>query len=463
MASDPARETFGAPFEAGPAVVVAGPPADGNIIPTRVRHLVLASACLLAIITYLLRVGFSAVSTDIRNDLGLTQSHLGYLNAAFMIAYGIFEVPWGALGDRFGVRGPLVWVALGGSLSTAAVALVGFLPSGAALALGALILMRALFGAFQAGTFPLVSRMIADWVPTTERGSAQGYIWMSSRLGGSLAPLVLKPLLLRMGSWQAPLLTVATAGFAWAISFWPWFRNRPEQSRLVNEAEVQLIRRGGLAEPPAHHRAPWGKMLRSRSVWALCLMYGGLGYSGNFFLFFLNDYLVTQRGLGPNQVKWLSALPFVFGIAACLIGGKCSDSLIRRAGGDRRWGRRVVGMFGLTLAAFSILATLWADHVLVLGAFLCLTFFANDLSMAPAWAAAADIGERHAGALGGFMNMTASFTGALGMILIGLLLDAGWERLPFWLFFLSYLAGALAWLAVDTTRPLTDAGPPSTS
>ena len=62
-----------------------------------------------------------------------------------------------------------------------------------------LVLLRFLFGAFQAGTFPSISRMMADWMPTTERGSAQGTIWMSSRMGGALAPLALGLALRRHG------------------------------------------------------------------------------------------------------------------------------------------------------------------------------------------------------------------------------------------------------------------------
>ncbi|MFO0907933.1 MAG: hypothetical protein U0794_06155 [Isosphaeraceae bacterium] len=55
----------------------------------------------------------------------------------------------------------------------------------------------------------------------------------------------------------------------------------------------------------------------------------------------------------------------------------------------------------------------------VLGA----AFFGNDLAMGPAWAAAADIGERSAGTLGGTMNMVGSITAALGAVLAGHLLD----------------------------------------
>jgi sugar phosphate permease len=433
--------------------LVPTPPAAADERPTSVRHAVLGAACLLAILTYLLRVGFNSVSTEMRTDLGLGQDHWGYLSAAFMVAYGLFEVPWGHLGDRLGVRGPLVWVVLGGSATTAAVALVTFLPPGIGTVLTALLVLRFLFGLFQAGTFPLISRMMADWIPTAERGQAQGLVWMSSRMGGSLAPLLLIPLFQGLGSWQVPLVLVAGLGLVWAAGFWPLYRGHPEETPRVNAAELAIIAAGRGARPAAHGATPWRRMLRSRSVWCLCLMYGGLGFSGNFFLFFLPDYLKTQRGLPPGQAKWLSALPFVFGVFACLAGGALSDWIIRRTG-NRRWSRRPVGMAGLALAAVGILATTQVRDVWWLGLLLCITFFGNDLSMGPAWAAATDKGGRYAGTLSGLMNMTASFTGAAAMAIVGQLLKDGYNDLPFVLFAVSYAIGALAWLGVDVTHTL---------
>lgn len=426
--------------------------------PTRQRYVVLASACALALVTYLLRVGFSAVGTELRTDLGLSQDHLGSLMAAFMIAYGIFEVPWGLAGDRFGVRGPLSLVALGGALTTGLLAIAALLP-GVTWIFAALLLLRGLFGAFQAGTFPLVSRMITDWMPTTERGSAQGFIWMSSRFGGSIAPLMLIPLFQLLNSWKSPLVIAAVIAGSWALFFFPWFRNQPEDSQRVNAAERELITSGRASRSAGHGATPWGRMLRSRSVWALCIMYGGLGYTGNFFLTLLKDYLTTQRALPLDTVKWLTALPYVCGVVACLAGGWLSDVIIRRTG-RRNLGRRAVGIFGLLMGAVAILATVWVENVYLLGLLLCITFTGNDLSMGPAWAAAADKGERHSGTLSGLMNMVASFSGAVMSKLTGAMLSADYQTLPFVVFFLAYGVGALAWLFVDVTETLGDHEPP---
>jgi sugar phosphate permease len=424
--------------------------------PTRVRYLVLTSACALAVITYIHRVGFATASARFKTPLGLTETHIGWVMAAFMIGYGIFEMPWGLLADRLGVRNVLAAIILGGSALTAGVALVGLLPGQIGLIIAVLLLLRFAFGAFQAGTFPAISRAMADWMPTTERGKAQGAVWMSSRLGGFLAPLVVVWLFgAARGDWKTPLVIVAALGFLWFAAVWPWLRNRPEEMAWVNRGERKLIEAGRTARAAhGHGEVPWGRMLRSPNVWALCGMYGFLGFSGNFYLTLLPTYLEVHRHLDPKTASWLTSLPFGFGVAGCFLGGWLSDAVIRRWG--KRLGRRIVGAIGLTLAGLSIVAVPWVDGVVPLGFLLILTFFGNDLAMAPAWAAAADIGERYTGVLSGAMNMMASFMAAIEAILLGRLLHADNVVAPFLILAASYALGTLCWIGVDVRKTLAE-------
>jgi sugar phosphate permease len=427
--------------------------ADGPARPTWVRYQVLAAACTLAVITYIHRVGFATASAEFKTSLGLSDHQLGYLMAAFMVSYGLFEIPWGFLGDRLGVRTILAAIILGGSVLTGCLALVVFLPANLVVEFAFLLALRFLFGAFQAGTFPSISRTMADWMPATERGSAQGAIWMSSRLGGALAPLVLVGLIALLGNWKAPLVLVSGLGLVWCALFWPWFRNRPEEMAQVNSSELKLIEAGrAVSSSHGHGSVPWAKMIRSRSAWALFLMYGFLGFSGNFYLTLLPTYLKNHRQLDTNLAGWLTSLPFAFGVIACLTGGSLSDAIIRHWG--KGWGRRLVGMTGLAAAGLAILAVPWVNDTRALGALLVIAFFGNDLAMAPAWAAAADIGERHTGVLSGAMNMTASFMAAVEAIWLGRLLNAENVVLPFVLLASSYALGTLAWLGVDVRETL---------
>lgn len=433
---------------------VGGPGAPR---PTFVRFQVLFAACSLAIVTYIHRVGFATASKEFQKPLGFDDQQMGYVFAAFMLAYGLFEVPWGVLGDRLGVRSLLAIIAIGGSALTAAIAMVVWLPSDVTRPLIFVFVVRFLFGMFQAGTFPAISRMMADWMPVTERGLAQGFIWTSSRLGGTLAPVLLVPLFVRIGNWRTPLVILAVLGAVWTILFWPWFRNRPEEKPGVNEAERKLILAGRAPRVHAAHGPfPWKALLGSSNVWALCLMYGFLGYSGNFFLTLLPSYLGKYRGLSSADTGTLTSIPFACGIVACLVGGVLSDQIIKRTA-SQRWGRRIVGFTGLTIAAAGILSTIWVQQTWLLAALLGVTFFGNDLAMGPAWAAAADIGERHAGTLGGTMNMLASLTAAVAMVLTGRLFKYEYLTLPFVIFAASYALGALCWLRVDVTKTMTQA------
>ena len=94
--------------------------------------------------------------------------------SAFLVAYGCFQVPGGLLGDRLGGRHVLTVLVLVWSLLTAAVALAVLLPTIAVLPFVFLLVNRFLFGMFQAGGFPTLGRVVADWMPVTERGVRRG-------------------------------------------------------------------------------------------------------------------------------------------------------------------------------------------------------------------------------------------------------------------------------------------------
>jgi MFS family permease len=435
-------------------------PHVADVIPVRatwVRYLVLGFLCVLAVVTYVQRLGYSSGVPAIQQSLGLNQEQMGYLAAAFLVSYGIFQIPGGLLGDWFGARHVLTILVLGWSFLTGAIALTVLLPPVIAVQLTYLLLVRFLFGALQAGGFPVVGRIVADWMPVAERGFAQGAIWTLSRLGGALIPFLLYGLFWVCGNWPLPFVLIGGLGVFWAGAFWPWFRNRPEQMSQVNQAELALITSG---RPAAKGTLRGGLRIRwdsGPSIACLCLMYGCTGFAGNFFTSgMLQLYLKNHRTLNDMAIAWITALPLAAGAVACIAGGATSDWIIRRTG-NRQWGRRAVGLLGLALAGITLLSAQWVSEIWLLGLLLTLTFFGNDLTMGPAWASCADIGERFAGTLSGAMNMVGAFAGATGMWLAGRLLDQQRVELMFTLFAGSYVLGSLCWLGVDARKRLAEA------
>jgi sugar phosphate permease len=433
----------------------------GVVRPTRVRYQVLAAACSLAVLTYVLRQGFVGGTPYIKEALGLHDEQVGYLAAVWLLAYGAFQVPGGLLGDWFGGRHLLTLLVLGWSLLTASVALTVFLPAGGWWPFAFLLVLRFLFGALQAGGFPALARVLADWMPMRQRGFAQGLVWTFSRLGGALAPPLYLWLFRACGGWAPPFWLLACLGLLWCAGFWPWFRNRPGEMKQVNDAERELIESGRpLALTPAGP-LPWSQFLGSLNVWALCLMYGFVGFSGNFITSLLPVYLRDHRGLTGEATAWLSGLPLACGVVSCVLGGVQSDWLIRRLG-NRTWGRRLVGVVSLALAGIAVLFVPWVEEVWLLAALFSAMFFFNDANMGPAWASCADVGERYAGTLSGAMNMAGSVLGAAGMAFAGYCFKRDWDVPVFVVFACSYGLASLCWLAVDVTKPLVPKDQPVT-
>src|SRR5947208_3582927 len=126
------------------------PHAAGQRGATRVRYRVLAVGCSLALLAYIQRQSFVRGMPELGADLGLNKVHMGYLAAAFLVAYGIFQVPCGLIGDRLGARHLLTLLVLGWSVVTGLTAVTGLLPAEGVWAFTLLLCLRFLFGALQA-------------------------------------------------------------------------------------------------------------------------------------------------------------------------------------------------------------------------------------------------------------------------------------------------------------------------
>ena len=153
--------------------------AEAPARPSRTRHFVLGLLVLLYGLTYLDRVCISAAAPALQEEFGFDESVKGLIFSAFNLSYALFQIPTGWLAGRIGAKRVLSILVAWWSLFTAA--------TGAAWNAVSLIVIRFLFGMGEAGDFPTASRAMARWMPTRERGFAQGITHTGSRLAGSVA------------------------------------------------------------------------------------------------------------------------------------------------------------------------------------------------------------------------------------------------------------------------------------
>jgi ACS family glucarate transporter-like MFS transporter len=151
--------------------------------PTNARHVVTAFAVTLAVITYVDRVAIAVAAPFITQDLGLSRTQMGWALFAFGWAYALFEIPGGWLGDRIGSRRVLMRIVIWWSAFTAA--------TGWAWSAISLVVIRALFGAGEAGAFPNLTRILTTWLPVKERERAQATLWLATRVSGAFTPVII--------------------------------------------------------------------------------------------------------------------------------------------------------------------------------------------------------------------------------------------------------------------------------
>jgi ACS family glucarate transporter-like MFS transporter len=395
---------------------------------TRVRYQVLVLACLLAALTYLDRACFGVAVPLVVAELGLTsEADLRWAHLAFALAYGLFEIPTGWWGDRYGPRRVLIRIVLWWSFFTALTGLVGWRVAGVTFGgLTLLVVVRFLFGAGEAGAFPNLARALQNWFPPEARARAQGCVWMSARLMGGLTPLVWTVLVAGTAytepvvSWRGAFVLFGGLGLLWCLAFAWRFRNQPAEHPDVNPAERELIAAGRDATPATHEPVPWARVLFQRNLVCLYLMYFGITYGWYFNMTYLSACLETRYGVDPRSLVGaaMKGGPLWLGAAGCLLGGWWTDRLLRR-GMSLRWSRRLPGLVGLILCAGCYLAAAGMPDAWSFALAISLAAFCNDLVIGGAWATAQDVGGRHTAVVAGVLNTAASAGAAVAGWLSG--------------------------------------------
>lgn len=412
--------------------------------PTRTRYWVIVFAVALAIIQYIDRVCISQAAPLISRDLNLSDEQMGWVFSAFTLAYALFEIPAGYLGDRIGPRRVLLRIVLWWSFFTVA---TGWMRS-----LWSLIATRFLFGAGEAGCFPNLTKAFNRWLPPPERSRAQGVMWMSARLGGAFTPLLVYACLQHV-SWRTAFLWFGLLGLAWAVAFFWWYRDDPHTHPHVNAAEAALLPTE--SADVTRFKIPWHTMFTSRTVWCLCGQYFACSYSFYFFITWFPTYLLKQHGFDMKQSAWLAGTPLMVGALGSLCAGWAAPLLSRRLGDVGR-ARRYLGAAGCVGAVGLLIGTAHFQQPYLAVSAIALVAFCNDVQMPGAWTACMDVGGKAVGTLSGTMNMMGNLGGFLSPIVCGYLVQhTGNWRLVFYVTAAMYFFGIFCWLAMDPVTPLT--------
>lgn len=411
--------------------------------PTNARGVVVLFAVSLAVLQYIDRVAISQAAPLVMKDLALSKEQMSWVFSAFTLAYALFEIPGGYLGDRIGPRRVLLRIVLWWSFFTAA--------TGWAVNHASLVAARFLFGAGEAGCFPNLTKAMKRWLPIQERSRAQGIMWTSARWGGAVTPLIVYACLLVM-TWRQAFMVFGALGVAWAVVFAWWYRDDPRTHPHVNSAEAAILPVAN-ASDTQHDPIPWRRMLTSITVWCLCGQYAALSYAWYFFVTWFPTYLLEERGFDLGQSALLAGTPLLLGGCGSLLAGWITPVL------SRKWGvgptRRFLGMAGMTGAAVCLVASTAVANPYMAVVLIALVSFSMDLTMPGSWTTCMDIGGHATATLGGAMNMMGNLGGFLSPIVLGMIVSqTGNWTMTFYVTSVVCLSGAIMWFFIDPITPL---------
>ncbi|MGH9652179.1 MAG: MFS transporter, partial [Bryobacteraceae bacterium] len=312
----------------------------------------------LSSVAFLDRVNISIAGSSIAAEYHFSNVQLGYVFSSFLVGYAIFQTPGGRLADKVGPRRVIAIAVLWWAVFTALTASV---PLGIAGALGLFLAIRFALGAGEAIIYPASNHFVANWIPTHERGIANGWIFAGVGLGAGVTPPLITFIMLHHG-WRTSFWVSAVIGIVAGAIWFLIARDKPRQHPWVGASEMRKIESGltvkgassafGNSKPEA--RVSWGRILKSKEVLAVTLSYFTYGYAAWIFFSWFFIYLDKVRGLDLKSSSQYAMLPFLAMAVGSPLGGFISDAITRRF--NKRAGRCVFSFAVMIIAAIFIAA-----------------------------------------------------------------------------------------------------------
>jgi len=430
------------------------PTATSPVKPSHTRYWVVVFAITLAILSYIDRVALSQSAPRVQRELNLSDQEMGLIFSAFALAYALFEIPGGFMGDWLGPKKVLIRIVLWWSVFTAGRGLVWNFWS--------MWIGQAMFGAGEAGCFPNLTKMFSVWLPKHERVRMQGFMWMFARWGGAFTPLLVLAVfgmvesfgVSSATSWRYAFMVFGAMGLVWIGAFALWFRDDPAKHPGVNAGELALLQNvRGLGG--GHSDVPWGKMIRSGSIWLLWAQYFCCSFGWYFFITFQPKYLQEFRHMTEMESASFGSMPLLAGGLGSLFAGLIATKLAAWTGSVSR-GRKILSVSGFAGAAISWFMVTQAESAAVAVTFMALASFSNDLNMPSAWGTCMDIGGKYAGTVSGAMNMMGNLAGFAMPAMGGYLLQHTNKDYNLLIYIMAgvYAVGAFIWPFIDPVTPL---------
>jgi ACS family tartrate transporter-like MFS transporter len=279
---------------------------------------------LLYFVAYIDRVNIGFAALEMRGDLGLTASMLGFGAGIFFWGYFLFEVPSNIILHKVGAR---LWIAR-------VMVTWGIISGGMAFVQGptSFYVMRFLLGAAEAGFFPGIILYLSYWFPARHRASVTALFMaaapISTALGSPLSAALLEmDGMMGMHGWQWMFLLEAAPAVVLGFVVFFYMTDKPEKAAWLKDDErAWLVNAMNAENAGKKHGAGHGILsgLANPRVLALATIYFGTS-AGLYTLGIWAPQIIKQLGVSSMTVGFLNAIPPVVSVVAMILWSRHSD------------------------------------------------------------------------------------------------------------------------------------------
>ncbi len=291
--------------------------ASGNY-----RYFVLATLTMSMTLNIADRLILSILLEDIKHDFALSDTQIGLITGlAFTALYITFSIPIAWLADRTN-RAKIIAASIAvWSLMTAL--------CGAATGFWTLFFARMGVGIGESGSGPAASSLLTDYFKERELGRAMGFYFLGSTVG-TAAGLMVGGYLAHLLGWRMAFLMLGVPGIFFALFVFLTLREPQGSGKRAPPPPAGSFA-GGFKIWFAAIRALMANRLYVMGTFAFaCMIVTGYGFATWLAAIMLRNFAVSTADVG----FYLGLAFLLGGIPGPILGGYCTDFLIRR---DPRW------------------------------------------------------------------------------------------------------------------------------
>lgn len=374
-------------------------------------------------IQYIDRGNIATAAPLIQRDLKINAAEIGLLISAFYWTYTPSQLLMGWLTHRLNAYRTLALGLTLWSLATIGTAFAG--------GFAVFLALRLLLGVGESAFFPCSSRLLAQHMPSSRLGAANGFIGVGLAIGPAVGTWV-GGNLMAVSGWRVSFLIFGALSLLWLA---PW----RQATRHLDRADV---------EGPKVPSPTYLQIIARREAWGAALGHFSSNWTFYFVISWLPLYLVNDRGFSIKEMAGIAGGLYVLQAIGNVATGWLADRWMR-AGASANLARKSFMITSCVLPGLALIGAAYGNTTVVI---ICLAVTSIGFGFGtPALFAIGQTlaGPKAAGKWMGVQNGFGNIAGIVGPVVTGFIV---YETHSFaWTFVVSgliSLAGVLCWWVV---------------